>query len=131
MLKIDTLSLLRSYFYSILTLISFAPLYFSNYFEFVHHLVIISTILLLQYSVLKKNFPQTMTTTISLVTIMTVFINTLDKKCQQLTYEFLSIFMALIINIFVNNMLITRLHMSTVTRIRENHCISISTYIFF
>ena len=52
------------------------------------------------------------------------------KKCQQLTCESLSIITTIIINISVNNMLITKLHMSMVTRIREYHRISSNTYIF-
>lgn len=100
------------------------------------HLVIISKISVLQYSVFKKNFPQTISITTKLVNsirinFMTTLMKALVKKCQQLTYEFLSIIMTVIINISVNNMLITKLHMSMVTRIRENHRISSSTYIFY
>ena len=100
------------------------------------HLVIISKISVLQYSVFKKNFPQTISITTKLVNsirinFMTTLMKALVKKCQQLTYEFLSIIMTVIINISVNNMLITKLHMSMVTRICENHRISSSTYIFY
>ena len=61
---------------------------------------------------------------------MTTLMEALVKKCQQLTYEFLSIITTVIINISVNNMLNTKLHMSMVTRIREYHPISSNTYIF-